>query len=330
MTASSEPTVVKVGELNALVDAVPYLLGFMPAESIVVVSLHGPRERMQFAVRLDLVSPDCDDQVAQMFAGRMGAAEADSVMVFVYTADEPTERGLPRRELVDRIVETMPMSVRDAFLVTEERVWSYVCDDEVCCPREGRLREQTPDSLALAAAHALNGDAVLPDRAAVVATVRPVTGERAAAMQRAIDTAAAAQAALEPDRVLTKARRLATKVRARYECPPATLSDEEAATLIVAMRDWRLRDRLLGWASADSDAMRSLLHDLAVRAVSPHDAPACTAYAWASYLHGEGLIAAVALERALASDPDYSLAQLLNEALMRQVPPSRLRAASIF
>jgi hypothetical protein len=87
---------------------------------------------------------------------------------------------------------------------------------------------------------------------------------------------------------------------------------------------------MLSWASAESDAMRMLLHDLAVLAVPPLDAPACTAYAWVSYMRGNGLVAAIALERALDSDPHYSLALLLDEALTRQVPPSRLREASVF
>lgn len=330
MTASPEPTVVKVGELNALVDSVPYLLGFTPTESIVVVSLRGPRERMEFSVRLDLVPEAYDQQVAEMFAARMLHAKADSVMVFVYTEEERTERGLPRRALVDALVAAMPLDVREAFLVTDERIWSYLCD-ETCCPSEGKLRAQTPASLALAAAHALHGDVVLPDRDAVVATVQPVTGDRAEVMGRAIDEAAEAWAAVDEQRARTKARRLANKLRARYEVPPATISDAEAAALIVAMHDLRIRDMLIGWASrASSDAMRTLLLDVARLAVPPLDAPACTTFAMASYLHGNGLVATSAMERALGSDPHYSLALILQEALDRQVPPSLLREASIW
>jgi hypothetical protein len=330
MTTSPAPSVVKVSELNALVDSVPYVLGFKPTESIVVVSLRGPRERMEFSVRLDLIPEDYDDEVAHMFAERMRAAEADSVMIFVYTDHEPSERGLPRRQLVERVTNAMPMEVREAWLVTDERVWSYVCDDERCCPPEGQIREQTPESLTLAAAHALHGDAVLPDRESVVATVQPVTGERAAEMERTIDQAAEAWAELDPRRARTKARRLATKLRARYESPPATLADDEAAALIMAMHDWRIRDMLIGWAKSDSDAIHTLLLDVARLAVPPLDAPACTTYAMASYFKGNGLVAACAMERALASDPNYSLALILEEALARQVPPSMLREASIF
>jgi hypothetical protein len=265
-----------------------------------------------------------------MLAERMRIAEADAVMVFVYTEQDPFDRVLPRRQLVERVADAMQVDIRAAFLVTDERVWSYTCADEECCPPEGQLREQTPESLTLAAAHALHGDVVLPDRESVVATVQSVTGERAEAMSQAIDKAAEAWAATDVRRARTKARRLAAKLRARYETPPATLTDDEAATLIVALHDWRVRDPILGWGKGESDATLMLLHDLAVCAVPPLDAPACTAYGWVSYMKGNGLVAGVALERALKSDPEYSLALLLDEMLMRQVPPSRVREASIF
>jgi len=330
MTTSPEPAVVKVGEINALVDSVPYLLGFKPTESIVAVSLRGPRERMEFSLRLDLIPEDYDDEVARMLAARMRAAEADSVMLFVYTDYDPFDRALPRRALVERVAAAMPVGVREAWLVTDERLWSYLCDDESCCPPEGKVREQTPESLTVAAAHALHGDVVLPDRESVVATVQPVAGKRAEEMEQAIDEAAAAWAALDVRRARTKARRLAAKLRARYESPPATLTDAEAAALIMAMHDWRIRDMLIGWAKSDSEAIRTLLLDVVRLAVPPLDAPACTVYAMASYLKGNGLVATCALERALTSDPNYSLALILEEALARQVSPSLLRKASIF
>jgi hypothetical protein len=264
-----------------------------------------------------------------MLAARMRHAKADQVMVFVYTDEEPCEGRLPRGDLVAQIEVAMPMPVRDAVLVTDERVWSYLCDDPRCCPPEGRPRTTaTPGSLALAAAHALNGRAVLPDRNAVVASVQPVDGAERAAMEQAIDEAAAAHAAMDARQARTKARRLATKLRARYDSAHGYLTDAEAAVLVVSLHDIRLRDTLLGWATPDADGIRWLFRDLARRALPPLDAPACTLHAWASYMHGDGLVASIALERALESEPAYNMARLLNEALERQVPPSALWSAS--
>jgi hypothetical protein len=150
----------------------------------------------------------------------------------------------------------MSMPVVEAVLVTDARIWSYLCDDEVCCPPQGRERSlSTKGSLALSAAHALNGRAVLPNRDAVVASVQAVTGIRRAEMERAIDDATAAHAAIEPRRARTRARRLANKLRARYQERPGTLTDTEAAALIVALHDHQLRDVMIGWADGDPDAI---------------------------------------------------------------------------
>ena len=58
----------------------------------------------------------------------------------------------------------------------------------------------------------------------------------------------------------------------------------------------------------------------------PWDAPLCAVLGWLAYQGGDGAVALVAVERALDSDPRYSLAHLLDGALERQVPPSVLEA----
>ena len=75
MSSSTDPTVLKLNELGDIVNAVPYLLGFNPIDSLVVVSMHGPRERLGFSVRLDLMEPDHDADVAQMLVARMRHAK---------------------------------------------------------------------------------------------------------------------------------------------------------------------------------------------------------------------------------------------------------------
>ena len=57
----------------------------------------------------------------------------------------------------------------------------------------------------------------------------------------------------------------------------------------------------------------------------PDDAPVLALLGWVAYAHGDGGLANVALERCLASDPDYTLAHLLVEMLARQVPPREVR-----
>lgn len=329
MTTAREPITLRLDNLSDAVEAVPYLLGFTPTDSLVAVALRGPRERMVFTMRLDLVPGDYDDTVADAVAARMAHAEAESVMLFIYPKRRPSRgRPLPRRPLVTAIARALDVPIREAVLVTPERMWSYICADKECCPPTGRLRStSSPGQLALEAAHALNGRAVLASRDDVVASVQPPSGAVAARMGAAIERVAAEYASLSPATLLRAARRVALAARDRYVDQPGDLGDDDAALLIVGMHEWPLRDEMLGWAVADEDAMRSLFDDLARRALPPLDAPACTALAFIAYVQGAGVVAATALERALDSDPDYSLATMLRDALNGQLPPDKIREA---
>lgn len=325
----SEPITIRLDQLDDAVEAVPYLLGFTPTQSLVAIALAGPRERMTFTMRLDLVEPEYDAEVARVVAARMSAADAESVMLFVYPKRRPSiGRALPRRGLIAAIGRALEVPVRDAVLVTPDRIWSYVCDDRQCCPPEGRRRPAaSPGQLALEAAHALNGRAVLPTRDDVVSSVQPLSGDAAAQMELAIETASMHYMSMKPDRFLCAARRLAQAARDRYVDRPGDLSDDDAAFLVVGMHEWELRDEMLGWALEHEDAMRSLFDDLARRALPPLDAPACTALAFVAYVQGDGLVASTALERALDSEPDYNLARMLSNALNRQLSPAEIRRA---
>lgn len=321
------PKVIRLNELGDIVAAVPFLLGFEPVESLVVVSMTGPRERLSFSMRVDLPADEHNDDVARIVGQRMAHADAASVMVFVYTDADHVDGQLPRQELVEELIRRCSVAVRDAVLVTRDRIWSYVCVDAGCCPAEGRPRNPSaPGTVAVAAANALHGNVVLPSREALVATVAPVGGIAARSMDQAITRAGEMWATSGRAASRRSAEAVADDLRRRYCEPPAGMTDDEAAQLVVGLHDVVLRDRMLSWCDVDEEAMRALLGDLARRALPPLDAPACTALAWVAYLQGDGVVVATALERALRSDPEYSLAGLLDAALTGQVHPRRLRA----
>ena len=169
--ARSQPDVVRVSTPSDVVAAVIHLLGFVPAESIAVVCTHGPRRQLGLAMRFDLGV----DGVAAMAASidaRVRREAPDGVLIALFTAAKPSERAMPHRDLVDRLHCLLGDLMVDAFLVTGDRLWSYLCADPGCCPPAGRqLDFQSRGALALASAYALAGKGVLPDREAVVQSV---------------------------------------------------------------------------------------------------------------------------------------------------------------
>jgi hypothetical protein len=323
------PVVVKVGRLTDVVSAVPHLLGFRPAESLVAVALRGPRSRMEFTVRLDLPrSATQVDAVVQTVRVAMRRARARAVLLLVYTDELPDGADLPHHALVDAVEDRLSMPLRDAVLVSRERMWSYACDDPGCCPVEGRpVDPASPGTVALGAASALLGRSVLPDRETAVASVQRLGGLTAASMDQAIDRLGCSLDDVDRGAWLTTVRDTWTELLKRYAEPPATVTHDEAAVVIVGLHAVEVRDEVVKQLLGDDDDAHRLLADLARLAPAELDAPVCTVLACAAYLRGSGLIAGAALERALSTDPDYGLAGLLDTALRGQVAPKLLRSA---
>src|SRR4051794_24215158 len=127
--SSPVPDRVALDNINELANAVPYMLGFYPSDSLVVIALRGPRDRLSFTMRLDLPEREDYARIAQMTAIRMKHAEADAVMLFVYTDSSERECGLPERELVEAIQDALVIPLREALLIDDGRTWSYLCSD---------------------------------------------------------------------------------------------------------------------------------------------------------------------------------------------------------
>jgi len=326
MSASRDPDVVSLHQLEDLVVAVPYCLGFRPVESLVVAAITGRRGRLSFTMRIDLADPGDEAALAAECARRMSAAKADSVIAFVFSSDEPVDMHLPHAGLIAELKRQLRMPLRDAVLVGADRFWSYTCTDPVCCPAAGRqVDPSSAGATSVAAAHALRGHAVLPSRDDLVATVQPVAGIAADSMDQALERAAADYLRLGPDEFTRTARRLIDDLAQRWADPRAVLTHDEAAVLGMALHDIVLRDEVLLHAGRDDEVWRRLLGALARLVQPPLDAPTCTLLAWVAYLQGDGVIAMTALDRALASDPDYTMAGLLASALNGQLPPDELR-----
>ena len=294
------------------------MLGFYPSDSLVAIALRGPRERLSFSMRLDLPDPDDYDDIAAMTAVRMKHAQADAVMLFVYT--DVTDRGddLPQRALVEAIEDALPMPVREAMLVDDGRTWSYLCSDEHCCPAAGReMRPDSPGALALAAANALHGNAVLSDRNALVATTRAIGGVAAESMLQALLRVDVDELDGRDD--------LLDELCDQISESPGRLSHDDAAALTVRLHDIEFRDAVISRLAAHDDTLERLVADVARLAQPPYDAPAAAVLAMSAYLRGDGVVAGAAAERALDTDPSYSLAQLVLDCLARQLDPAAVR-----
>ncbi|MCZ7440705.1 DUF4192 domain-containing protein [Micromonospora sp. WMMC241] len=187
---STERPRLSVRSPGDLVVAVPYLLGFHPADSVVVVAVRG--RRVVFAARGDLPEPGADPgPAARHLAQVVVRQDADAATVIGYG---PAARVTGAVDAVGEALDDAGLVVLDALRVTDGRWWSYLCGEPACCPADGTPYDPVASQVSAAAVFA--GQVALPDRAALAAQVSPFDGPVRLAMRRATGRARHRLAAL--------------------------------------------------------------------------------------------------------------------------------------
>ncbi|MFF3500012.1 DUF4192 domain-containing protein [Streptomyces sp. NPDC003247] len=345
-----------------LADALPYLLGYRPEDSIVLVALHDRDGRGRFGGRARLgipTSPDDWAAVARQLAQglvtgseRRGARPAQMV---AYLCQEPAKGGTGRqvmerlRPLAQQLrIECgrLDIPVIEALCISEGRFWSYCCAGQGCCPVEGAPMG-LPGTSVMAAAATYAGIQVRGTLRELRARLLPLENGAALEQELALD---AAGRGLVP-RILEDESRAAVReetialaarvMRRLTEAPPVTgalvadhrddelLAPDEAATLILGLQDRVTRDRAAEWMEGDeaAPALR-LWRALARRCVgsyAEHAAAPLTLAGWVAWSSGDELEAREALAMALGADPDYLFARLLHQACNEGLDPESVR-----
>jgi hypothetical protein len=133
---------------DALLAAIPHLLGFPPRDSVVLVGLGvdgAGRVSIQLTQRFDRPSDDLSGeelvQLARTVAASMRACGASSVIVAVFTDDQPGAPGvLPSTAFVDELVDALDeavLRVTDSLYTDGAKRWASGCESPSCCPTSG-------------------------------------------------------------------------------------------------------------------------------------------------------------------------------------------------
>jgi hypothetical protein len=322
-----------------LLQAVPYLIGFHPTHSLVLVGLQD--ERLVVTARLDLA-----DAVIGGIPHAVGAMMRGGSTSFVaviyddtdedadYDYDEYGDGLRPTLAHWDVVygalrveLQRLDAHLRDALVVSDDRWWSLTCVDFDCCPVEGSPLPDAPSSFATAAM--VEGVVALPSRTALEDVLAPLPDAEREVLDQAIGDAE--RAAVE-ETLNGQARRWELSVKramfraARESDEPGWTGppDDVAARFGAALAVTAMRDAV--WLAVDSDRLdgRTLWRDLARRLPSPYDAAPLFLYGWAAWRAGDGASAGIAADRAVESRPDYHAADLLRAAVSSGVDPRRV------
>jgi hypothetical protein len=192
---------------------------------------------------------------------------------------------------------------------------------------EGEGTPFDPTVTAFAAAATAAGMVALPDRRAVRDRLSPVDGPGRTAVTHATAQELAAQAGRDPGRRIAAGLAVVARVIRGWRAG-RPLSDVDIARASVALRVAEVRDatwRRITAAGANPRAHVELWSEVVRRARADLVAPPALLAAFAAFLAGDGTFAGLACDTALACDPRYEAARLLDEVLRRGIPPAEVR-----
>jgi hypothetical protein len=338
---TSRPTDADVargpGTVADLVSAIPYLLGFYPKDSLVLLGTASPGQPgVDFTVRVDLPPPSAVADAAGDLARLLRNHRCEQVLVAVIGGLGPPGgarladpvSGPPRPEVAAEVLE----ACRVAGIHVCAVVWvaELAADAPWRCYGECGCAGSLPDPLSspAAAAAVAAGQVTYADRAdleAMVAAGDPsVLRRRAALLEHGL--AALTQSERRPrggPARLATVRRWVE--RARVDRP--ALDDDDVVGLCLALTDPLVRDAAFGFALAEATAAAAerLWATLVTEAPDPVAAEPAVLLAHSALVRGDGALAGMALARAQQAWPGHRLSALFQAALEAGCRPEQLR-----
>jgi hypothetical protein len=326
---------VRVGSPASLLAVIPGLLGFAPGHSIVVIGTEPGNGQVRVTLRYDVPDPKHPAAAAALASQAISLLGAQGVTTAVAVGYGTDAEVAPVVTALRERATEAGISMPELLRAHDERYWSYVCTDPRCCPPEGTPFDVTshPAARALRAA----GGRVLADREALAASVAAKGGQPGAVMRRATRESLAQVArclgrleragmGVPASRLVAALGQVAVRDAIRRYRAGEAVPVEHAAFLTIALRQMRVRDD--AWArmaAGHRDAHLRLWTDLTRLARPGYVAAPASLLAYVAWQSGDGALGNVALDRALADNPGYSLALLLREALDSGAPPSMAR-----
>jgi hypothetical protein len=338
MTTSEEVLKLKLDGPGELLETLPYLLGFHPSDSVVLVGLDDAR--LVLTTRVDLTDA-ADLHVLADSVRILLQARARMAIVVIYAAPSdqsarltPSDHDLPHQLTalaVHAAIEASGLRWVDTLLVQDGHWWSYPRRSE---GRPGWVQgTPLPGDRATGPATAVYaGRQAYPSRRALEAVLEPepvgVREDCRAAITDAQRHLAGATVTGRRDRELNSVKRALFAAaresdRALFPRPATVMSARTLARFAVGPGEIAIRDAL--WLAIDQQRLdgRGLWLQLLQRVPSPDDAAPLFLFGWATWRDGNGTLASIAAQRALQTHPGYPAAELLLSAVVQGLDPFR-------
>jgi hypothetical protein len=306
-----------------LLAAIPFLIGYHPEDSLVVVSIKDNAVGM--AMRIDY-PVDIPEGAYDLLASHLQRDSSTGALLVAYV---PAGRSDGEVVLADAsaALTRIGIATDESLLIQGGRYRSVLCQDPSCCPAEGSLIPEI-DGSRIAVEHVVAG------RAMPFANLQALTDSIAslpvASEQRWIDQIKSFQLSSSAADLTKLQRDGATAVidlAGEFASGRIGQDLELTARVIGRLSDIQVRDFALGSHDEENvDSYFQMWRHLMRIAPDGFIAPVASLCAALAYESGDGALAHRALDRALEDVNGYSLALLLRRVFTAGWPPASFAA----
>jgi len=311
-------TATELTSPHDLLAAVPFMVGYHPKDSLVVMALK--ESKVAMAMRVDFPDSENMASVSATIAGHLTRESADEAIIVGYLPSDDLDTD--PLAVARSIITLQGIAVKECIVVSGGRFRSNLCADAQCCPPEGNPVPEILDSRVTAEQVAAGNPlpyldldemkrsiAALPVDKELVRIIKSIpeidySGEDVTQLQRA-----GANAINEMAIIFSRAQRIEDK--------------NLIALVLVRLLDLQVRDYAMGMTTTEtSDQLWDMWRWLMRTAPVGYVAPVAVIFATMSYERGDGALAQRALDRAMVDSPGYQMAKLLRRTFAAGWPPS--------
>ncbi|MCB0964510.1 MAG: DUF4192 domain-containing protein [Mycobacterium sp.] len=313
---------------GALIAALPAVLGFTPADSLVLASIENGQLGAVMRVDLCHALEGGLEQIAHILA----AASPEGIIAVVVQADcaDCSECNEDYRLLgLDLAGALDEQGIDLCALYVVDRVQAggrWHCADG--CGQHGMIDD--PDVSPLAVEAVVDGRRLYSSRADLTQVIAAEDGSEALVDRiRAVADDSRPEQEADPDGHTRRGVLAAIDAAKRLEAG-RQLSDAALAGLAHHLTDSAARDALyalaVGFHAARAEALWTLL---ARRLPKPWRLEALVLLAFSAYVRSDGPLAGIALAEALECEPAHRMARMLDEALLSGMRPAQIRELAL-
>ena len=306
-----------------LLAAIPFLIGYHPEDSLVVVSIKDNAVGM--AMRIDY-PVDIPAGAYDLLASHLQRDRATGALLIAYVPTGRTD-GQSVLSDADAALKRIGITTEESLLIQSGRFRSVLCQDQSCCPAEGNPIPEIAGS-RIAVEHVVAGRAM--PFANLQALTDSISSLPVASETQWSDLVKSFHVEATSAELTCAQRDGATAIidlAGEFASGRIGQDLELTARVIGRLSDIQVRDFALG--SHDEgcvDTYFQMWRHLMRIAPSGYVAPIASLCAALAYESGDGALAHRALDRALEDVNGYSLALLLRRVFTAGWPPASFAA----